>query len=153
MRIPESLFFIVNAVVRTLLRSPLHRIMSKNVLVITYYGRKSGRRYSTPVRYSRVGGAIRCLTAEQVQWWRNIRNNPDVTLLVAGADVNCRALIQDRDPAKTKLAIREILAIFPQDAVYQEIGLNADRSLDENDLEAASHKAIVVDFLENTGDI
>ena len=35
-----------------LLRSPLHKLASKNTLLITFTGRKSGKKYTTPVNYA-----------------------------------------------------------------------------------------------------
>ena len=57
---------------RLLLRSPLHFLMSRSLLLITYEGRKSGRRYTTPLRYTREGEVIRCFTSGTTQWWRNL---------------------------------------------------------------------------------
>src|SRR5262249_17743027 len=51
MRLPEPLFVVINPVIRALLRSPVHGLMSKSLMLITFTGRKSGRRYTTPVRY------------------------------------------------------------------------------------------------------
>jgi hypothetical protein len=150
MRIPEPAFVLVNAVIRTLLRSPLHSLMSKSVLVVSYKGRKSGRRYSTPVRYVEVDDCIRCFTSEQVQWWRNVKRNPAISLLVQGISGPYRAEVQQRDPVVTKQKLRHFLSLFPQDASYQNIRLDADKSLNEDDLEAASHSAIVVEFSRAT---
>ncbi len=147
MKIPEPLFFVINAIMRGLLRSPLHFVVSKSVLVITYTGRKSGRKLSTPVRYIRVEGRIRCLTSEHTQWWRNVQASPGVTLLIEGSSAPFHVEIQERDPELTAQKLRHMLGLFPQDATYQDIRLNADKSLNEEDLLAASHKAIVVDFL------
>ena len=148
MRIPETAFVLVNAVVRTLLRSPLHFLMSKSVMVVNYEGRKSGRSFSTPVRYLRVGNQIMCTTSDHVQWWRNVKSNAEATLLVEGVPARYRGEIMVRDPVATIEKLRNFLAVFPQDSVYQEIRLNADKSLNEDDLEAASHKAIVVEFVK-----
>jgi hypothetical protein len=41
-----------------LLRSPLHKIASKNALLITFTERKSGKKYTTPVNYVIDGNVI-----------------------------------------------------------------------------------------------
>ena len=41
-----------------LLRSPLHGVMSKRVLLVTFTGRKSGKAYTTPVSYMREGDIV-----------------------------------------------------------------------------------------------
>jgi hypothetical protein len=47
-----------NVFVRLLLRSPFHGWLSDNVLLLTYTGRKSGKRYTIPVAYGRVGDVV-----------------------------------------------------------------------------------------------
>ncbi len=148
MKIPEPLFVILNFVVRILLKSPLHSLMSNNILLIEYVGRKSGKVYSTPVRYTRVGSRIRCLTSEEVQWWRNVDAAPAVSLVVRGSVRSYKADVLERDPPRIQKLLSEFLAAYPQDAVYQDIGLNSDGSLNSDDLVKAAHKAIFVEFEE-----
>ena len=146
MRIPEHIFVVVNIVVRMLLKSPLHFLMSNSVLLISYVGRKSGAKYSTPVRYMRSGSRLRCLTSDHVQWWRNVQATPGVSLLVQGTKSPYNATVLERDPTNTQKLLSEFLAEYPQDAAYQEIRLNSDGSLNCDDLVKASHKAVVVEF-------
>jgi deazaflavin-dependent oxidoreductase (nitroreductase family) len=148
MRIPESLFVIVNFVVRLLLKSPLHFLMSNSVLLISYVGRKSGAAYSTPVRYIRSGSTLRCFTSEDVNWWRNVQANPAVSLLVQGTKSPYTAIVLERDPAQFQQLLSDFLAVYPQDAVYQEIRLDSDGNLNSDDLTKASHRAIIVEFEE-----
>ncbi len=146
MRIPESLFPLVNMIVRALLRSPLHGLMSSSVMVIHYRGRKSGRALATPVRYLAANGTIRCTTADYVQWWRNVQAEPGVMLRVAGELVACRGRVLERDPVVLEPLLREFLEVYPQDAVYQDIRLNDDGSLNESDVSAALQKLVIVEF-------
>ena len=149
MRIPEPLFLIVNFVVQLLLKSPLHFFMSSSVLLIHYVGRKSGAARSTPVRYIRADGIIRCFTSKEVQWWRNIQAMSVVSLLVQGSKKSYTARVLERDPAHYEQLLTEFLGMFPQDAVYQQIRLNTDGSLNDEDLASASHSTtIVVEFKE-----
>jgi hypothetical protein len=147
MKIPESAFPIINAIMRMLLRSPLHGLMSDSILVITCRGRRSGREYSTPARYLPMGDRLRCTTATHTQWWRNVSGDAPVSLLVAGELGDYRAEVLPRDPVATEAVLREFLAVYPQDAVYQDIRLNKDKSLNEEDLAAAVKEAIIVDFI------
>lgn len=47
-----------NLFTRWLLRSPLQSMISKNFMLITYTGRKSGKVYDTPVNYARDGNLL-----------------------------------------------------------------------------------------------
>jgi hypothetical protein len=47
-----------NGFMRAILRSPLHGLVSNNVILITFTGRKSGNTYTMPVNYVRDGDAL-----------------------------------------------------------------------------------------------
>lgn len=146
MRLPEPLFVVINPMMRLLLRSPLHGLMSGSLMLISFTGRRSGRRYTTPVRYLRVDGAVRCFTAAKNLWWRNLRGGATVSLLIAGKEAPYEAQVIVDDPARIRAALQHYLALFPADAAYHEIRLNRDRSLVAEDLERASHEAVVVEL-------
>jgi deazaflavin-dependent oxidoreductase (nitroreductase family) len=77
----------VNPVVRGLLRSPAHRLMSGSVLLLGYTGRRSGRSFELPVQYAVDGDALVVAAGqpEQKSWWRNFGTDPRlVTLTVRG---------------------------------------------------------------------
>ncbi len=52
-----------NPLVRLILRSPLHGVMSKGIMLITYTGLKSGKEYTLPVSYLQDGGRIYVIRA------------------------------------------------------------------------------------------
>ena len=58
MKVPEFMFVIINPVMRFILRSPLHVIFSSGIMLITFTGRKSGRKFTTPVRYLQDGDTV-----------------------------------------------------------------------------------------------
>jgi hypothetical protein len=144
MRIPEPLFLIINPMMRILLRSPLHFVQSKSLMLITFTGRKSGRRFTTPVRYVQVGDTVRCFTSPENLWWRNLRGGAAVSLRLEGKELPYWATIQ-ADPAAVREALIHYLSLYPQDAAYHEIRLNRDRSLVASDLDRVSQHAIVVE--------
>lgn len=145
MRLPESLFVVINPVMRTLLRSPIHFFWSKSLMLITFTGRKSGRRYTTPVRYVRVDGVVRCFTSVEHLWWRNLRGGALVSLRIEGKEAPYNAVAIDHDRQKIRAALQHYLALYPQDASYHEIRLNRDKSLVLEDLDRASQHTVVVE--------
>jgi deazaflavin-dependent oxidoreductase (nitroreductase family) len=146
MKIPERVFVVVNAVARLLLRSPLHFLMSDSLLVINYVGRKSGRAYATPVRYQQLGSGVRCFTSKHVQWWRNVNDAEQVTLLIAGKTIPHKAQVLQDDPARIRPLLEEFLALYPQDATYQDITFDAQGRLNEDELRRALAVSVVVEF-------
>ncbi|MBB3048191.1 hypothetical protein FHR99_002465 [Litorivivens lipolytica] len=65
----------MNFLVKPLLRSPLHWLMSSNVALIRFKGRKSGKAFETPVAYTKFDNEFLIGLSEthNRQWWRNYR--------------------------------------------------------------------------------
>ena len=75
-----------NPVVRALLSSPLHPLLSRNLALITITGRRSGRRYTFPVGYHQDGDRvlINVGSPERKHWWRNLTDPGQVELRIRG---------------------------------------------------------------------
>jgi hypothetical protein len=71
-----------NPIMKRLLESPAHWPLSRWFAVLAWSGRKSGRRYSTPVSYVREGGTAFVTTGDA--WWRNLRGGAPVKMRVSG---------------------------------------------------------------------
>lgn len=113
-------------------------------MLVTFTGRKSGRRFTIPVRYVTTGDTVRCFSSPPTQWWRNLRGGTHVNLRIAGKDGRYFAEVSDDDPEETKKWLQYYLEKFPQDAAYHDVRLNPDKSLVQEDLERASYESIVV---------
>lgn len=96
---------LVNPLVGAILRSPLHRVMSGGVILVTVTGRRSGHRYTTPVQYVRAGNDVFAVSRAGRTWWRNVRGGAAVTLRLHGRDRNATA---DVVPAAEVDAIRPL---------------------------------------------
>ncbi|MEM8497570.1 MAG: nitroreductase/quinone reductase family protein [Pseudomonadota bacterium] len=144
MKLPEFMFVIVNPIVALLLRSPLHFLASKSLMVVTFWGRKSGKRYSTPVRYLRVGNTIVSFSSDDTTWWRNLREGAKANLLVGGDSIECTTTVIERDNIKVRAWLEYYFQQFPQDAAYHDVKLLADGSADEETMAVAVEHAIVM---------
>ena len=89
--IPRGLFKFVNPVMKLLLSSPLHGLMSRNLMLLNFSGRKTGKRISVPIGYVRKDNHLIVFTFGK--WWRNLQNNTEVMLRLQGKDVKGRANI------------------------------------------------------------
>jgi hypothetical protein len=56
--------------------------LSRWFAVLVWSGRKSGRRYSTPVSYVREGDAAYVTTGDR--WWRNLSDGAPVAMRIGG---------------------------------------------------------------------
>jgi hypothetical protein len=75
-----------NPVVRAVLSSPLHPLLSRGLALITVTGVRTGRRYTFPVAYRRDGDRVLVGVGapERKRWWRNLREGGRVELLIRG---------------------------------------------------------------------
>ena len=73
-----TLLRIWNPVMKAILRSPVHWPLSRWFAVISWTGRKTGRRYSTPVSYVLGDSAMWVTTGDR--WWRNVGRGMELRL-------------------------------------------------------------------------
>lgn len=77
----------INPLVRWLIRSPLHRLASRRIALISYTGRRSGRRFTIPVGYESAGPEVTITVGspEHKVWWRNLTGpGAPVELVIRG---------------------------------------------------------------------
>jgi hypothetical protein len=73
----------VNHVVKGILRSPAHGILSNRLVVMTVTGRRTGKKRSFPVAYAEDGAdhlRIHIDWPEKKVWWRNLIGGAPVTV-------------------------------------------------------------------------
>jgi deazaflavin-dependent oxidoreductase (nitroreductase family) len=105
----------LNPAVAWILRSPLHGLLSRGLMLITVTGRRSGRRYQIPVGYQRAGGSITVLISKprRKRWWRNYRSAGPVELLVRGERLRGVARVVAGDTPEFRNAIEATLHRMP----------------------------------------
>ena len=144
MKLPEPLFVIINPLMRLVLSSPLHVVVSRSLLLMRYRGRRSGIWRTTPLRYVQDGDVVRCFSSRNTQWWRNLQGGAQVTLTVRGKSLDCEAtVVTGQERARSLLAA--YLEQFPQDAAYHEVSLTPSGQLDPASLERAASNSVVVE--------
>lgn len=142
----------LNKVIAHLLCSPLHPLISRNLMLITYTGRKSGQCYTIPVTYVQRDDAV--IVFSNQRWWRNLEGGAPVTLQLRGRSFS--AIGQPtRDPATIVEALK---AFFMQKGVRRAWminveGLDPRRAPTEAELERSAQTHVVIQFrrLEPTG--
>jgi F420H(2)-dependent quinone reductase len=79
--------------VRAVLNSPLHSLLSRNLALITVVGRRSGDHYTIPVGYRRDGDRVGVEVGwpQRKVWWRNLVGRGDVRMRIGGWDYAGRA--------------------------------------------------------------
>ncbi|WP_435335736.1 hypothetical protein [Haloarchaeobius sp. TZWWS8] len=84
--LPRVAFELINPLVSLLLRSPLHRFVGGNLVLIRFTGRRSGRVFTTPVGSHRLKDtkSDRLFLLTESGWWRNFDGGRPLEILVDG---------------------------------------------------------------------
>jgi len=126
---------LANRIVRVLLSTPLICLgIGRRLVTLYVVGRKSGRRYTIPVAYTRIDDSL--LIGTPFGWGRNLRTGEPVTIRFKGrrrpADVR---VISDES------GVVEAYATMARDnhnfANFNKISLSDDGTPDPADLHAA----------------
>ena len=70
----KTLFNFINPFVIIFLKSPLHFLLSHQILLFKIIGRKSKKIYEIPASYAEIDGALVCVTLRENLWWKNFKN-------------------------------------------------------------------------------
>lgn len=101
---------LLNVPVSGILTSPRWgRLVNRNVAMLSYVGRRSGRTFSIPVGYRRVGDdvIIGVSVPEAKRWWRNfLGDGGPVTLSMQGADHRGHAVAQRDGAGRVLVEVR-----------------------------------------------
>lgn len=108
---PAAVMRVVNPIMRRLLSSRLHRLMSGQLLVLHFRGRRTGTLYDVPAGYRMRDGALEILTNSR--WRANFRGGRDVEVTYRGRRRRAHAITVE-DPGT-------VAAIYDQ--MIDELGL------------------------------
>lgn len=135
---------IAAAVLKPLLRSPLHGLASKGYLEISLNGRKSGKRYSLITAYKDRGDVIEIISPGT--WWRNATHDrADVRVVLRGKEYSVRPETFHESPEVTD-AFRHVFTVSASTAKLYNVRRNADGTPNEDDLKAATATCALVRF-------
>jgi deazaflavin-dependent oxidoreductase (nitroreductase family) len=108
---PSDLY---NPMVKFVLRSPLHPLMSGSTMLLTFAGRKSGKQYTTPISYAREGNVITLITNRKHGWWKNLEAAAPVKVRVRGRELCGAAQVVPADAPALIAAMQKVYRGIPQ---------------------------------------
>lgn len=132
----------VNRMMKFTLRSPFHGSVSQSIMLLTFKGRKSGKTYTTPVRYVRAESRVTCFTREP--WWKNLQAGAPVTLRLKGRDVNGVATPITDDNIAITTSLQHFLSEFPSDAKFYNVKLDTIGKPMAQDIHTAAQSTIMI---------
>lgn len=114
------MYKLLNPAINALLKSPVHRILSRRLMTVYYRGRKSSKSYATPVSYYKAGNSVYCFT--NGAWWHNFRQAKEVELRIRGRLYKGMAIAElAATPANIDIMARYFKAVR-SDAKYYGVG-------------------------------
>ena len=134
---------ISNFFMKTIVNSPLHPLLGNRFAVITFEGRKSGKRYSTPINVKRNGDVFTAVSLRSRNWWRNLRGGRPAQLRVSGQQYTVRGeVLEDRSAVVAELA--QYFEQNPGYAKYFGVRLAPDGQPSGEDLERAANERVMI---------
>ncbi len=139
--------YFLNPVMRTLLRSPLHGITSHNIGIVHFTGRKSGRKLSTPLSYTREGDTVRLMSNRSTRWWLNFRGEEiRVEMEIARQRHPGTAVLLEGDSEGLREGVRRFIHALPRDAKVYGLQLDANKAVVESSLAAIADQLVLVEI-------
>jgi len=136
-----------NRVMVGLLRSPFHRLVSRNMIVLHVNGVMSGRQYDIPVNYIQVetGESRRLLVTSQRDrtWWRNVRDRVEIGLTFQGQAMRAKAHVEESEDG-VAAGFRRYFQVSPESARFFSIDLTSDGKVSELDLARLAGERVVI---------
>jgi hypothetical protein len=133
---------VLNTVMRGVLRSPLHRVVSGRVLILSLTGRRSGRTISTPLSYLREGDTVTLFTS--AAWRRNLNGGALVRLWIAGREYSGWAVTCEDDKEAVAAGLTRFLTRVSGDARYYGVTLDANKVPDPAQVSAAAQRVTMI---------
>ncbi len=140
-RPPAPVMQAINILPGLILRSPIHGLMSKKVMLLTFTGRRSGKRYTSPVAYVQAGETV--LAGTERPWAQNLRGGAHVGVRLRGEHRSGVADVID-DEAGMSEGYATILKADPGYARFVGVTLGPDDRPDAAAVVRARQRGLVV---------
>ena len=122
-----------NPLVRFILESPLHSLLSGRLILITYTGRKSGMKHSLPVQYARSHDELIVVAGyhQHKKWWRNLLVESAIRVCYRGKWFEASAKAFDGDVEVIAPLLPDYLRRFPASARIRGLTLDSSGNIED----------------------
>jgi deazaflavin-dependent oxidoreductase (nitroreductase family) len=117
-------------------------MVSKNILLISFTGRKSGKTYTTPVSYSQHDDQVYIFT--HADWWKNLRSGAPVTLRLRGREFQGLAEPVAEDKQAIAAGLIAHLRKVPFDARFYGVTFDDHRNPRAEEVEKAAQSVVMI---------
>ncbi|MEU4410955.1 wax ester/triacylglycerol synthase domain-containing protein [Streptosporangium sp. NPDC023963] len=111
---------LVDPLVRRLLRSPWHALISRRVVLLAITGRRSGATVVVPAQYAYNGQGLTLVSKRSRVWWRNLEGGASLRLTLRGVERAGRADVS-RDPERVRAALLAVGRAIGRDKLIMPV--------------------------------
>ena len=131
----------ISQIVKMILRSPLHVLMSHQTMLLTLQGRKTGKTYTVVVTYIQDGKMVFFLS--RANWWKNLRGGAKVLLQLRGKAVTgfAEAVF---DQSLTEEKITQIVEMNAKEAKYFSVVMDNQNTVDPASVKLSAQHFILI---------
>jgi hypothetical protein len=132
----------LNRIMSGLLRSPLHGVVSKTIMLISFTGRKSGKVYTTPISYYRDNDTVTAFTSSK--WWRNLDGGAPVTLRIKNKEYQGQAEAIADDNETVAQELMAFLRVVRFDARFYQVTFDDDGEPNWEEVQRAAERVTLI---------
>lgn len=132
-----------NAIIRWVLQSPLHRLLSGSTLLIEYKGKLSGNTYAVPVNYFQDDDRLTVVSLRSRTWWRNFRGGLSTQVVLQRRKSQAFGVSIEAEDAVAEHLLR-VLSANPQVARYFQVRLDPHGRPKAEDVEREASSRVIV---------
>ena len=133
-----------NDILSTLLKSPLHGLMSASTVLITVTGKRRGRHFTMPVNFVQLGETLLIMSRADCTWWRNLIPDAPIQVVLRGRErTGTGRAIQDA--AQVAQHLRRFLEERPAWAVRFGVSRDANGSLNAEALMREARERVAIE--------
>ena len=132
-----------NVFIGIILNSPFHGMFSQNTLLLTFTGRTSGKRYTTPVNYAVLGDELLIFSRKDRTWWRNLRGGAPVKFRLQGRTMTGQGVAFE-DETEVEKGLMTYLEVVPNFAKYFDVRLDEEGRPNLEDIARTAQPRVLV---------
>ena len=135
---------VLNTFVVAISRSPLHIVVSNNILVLHITGMKTGKLYKIPVSYLEIeSGKLCSVTDRENLWWRNLVNSQPTKVTHRGRVIDATLVSAKDDKDQIENYLDALCRHSRVDGFFAKVGYQNGEPL-KHDIEASAQRMVAV---------
>ena len=135
---------IINPVTIAIAKSPLHFLISQNLVVLNFVGMKTGKNYALPLSYFEdPKGRLSCVTDRRNIWWRNLLHATNIKILYKGRLTDARVTIEHENNKMIADQLDALCSHSRIDGFFAKVGYKNGKPIQKDIEKAASIMTLI----------